>query len=69
MVIVGMTTARSEGCVSGHHGEIFCRVIVAYEFHGKRGAGIFTVAVIGGGGGMISIGNGALIHIGAEEAM
>jgi hypothetical protein len=69
VVVVAMAAAGGEGGVGGHHGEVFGAVVIADEFHGKGGAGIFAVAVVGAGGDVVAVGDRALIHVGTEEAV
>ncbi len=69
VIVVGMAAAGGEGGVGGHHGEVFRAVVIADELHGKGGAGILAVAVIGAGGGMVAVGDRALIDEGAEKVM
>ena len=62
-----MTAASGERAVARHHAEVLGAMFVAEKFHRKGNAGVLAVAIIGGGGAKVTIRNGSLIDVGAEE--
>jgi hypothetical protein len=55
--------------MGGHHGEVFCTVIIPEEFEGESDPGVFSITVVGRIGGVVAIRDAALIDIRTEEPL
>jgi hypothetical protein len=64
-----MATAAGEGAMRGHHGEVFCTVIIPEEFEGESDPGVFSITVVGRIGGVVAIRDAALVDVGTEEPL
>ena len=64
-----MATAAGEGAMRGHHGEVFCTVIISEEFEGESDPGVFSITVVGRIGGVVAIRDTALVDVGTEEPL
>ena len=46
VVVMTVATAPCKGAMGGHHGEVFCAVVVPEEFEGESNPGVFSITIV-----------------------